>query len=81
MLSSGEEKFMPPTATHPAAAPSSQSATPPLRLANLNNTRVTVTIDPDILLACEDQAKSQMKPLQEWFQESINYSLRAYLGL
>lgn len=81
-------------ASTPAASPSviqSPATTKHLRqqaahettitLNRLNNSTVTFTPDPDILLACEDQAKSQQLSLAAWFQQTLNDALRSYLGI
>jgi hypothetical protein len=42
--------------------------------------RVTITLDTDILMAAEDQAKSCDQSFQEWCQANLNDALRSYLG-
>lgn len=67
------------TPLQPAARTSAAAAN--LSQSHLDSTHITFLVDPDILLACEDQARSQRIPLQEWFQQTINDSLRGMLGI
>lgn len=67
------------TTLTPAARTTAAAAT--ISQSHLDSTRITFLVDPDILLACEDQARSQRIPLQEWFQQTINDSLRGMLGI
>jgi uncharacterized protein (DUF4415 family) len=52
----------------------------PIHLQPLDKTQVTINIDPDIVLACEDQARSMGVTLQAWYQQTINDALRSYIG-
>lgn len=42
---------------------------------------VQFVLDQDILLACEDQARSQGLDFSAWLQQTGNDALRAYLGV
>ena len=52
----------------------------PARPCHLD-TPVSFRLDSDIRLACEDQAQAQGIPWQDWLQQTMNDSLRAYLGI
>lgn len=67
-----------PTAS---ANPHTHHAPPATRQsARYLDSPVSFRLDPDLRLACEDQAQAAGHPFEEWLQQTINDSLRAYLG-
>lgn len=59
--------------------PSHQQAS--LVAEHRDNVIVTFRLNPDMVGACEDQARSQGIPFAEWLQQTANDALRAYLGI
>lgn len=42
---------------------------------------VSFRLDPDIRLACEDQAQAQGMGFDQWLEQTVNDALRGYLGI
>jgi hypothetical protein len=66
------------TVDHPTRYEPSTVAT---RQSLSDRAKVTITIDPDMILAAEDQARSMGVPFKEWCQQILNDALRTYLGI
>jgi hypothetical protein len=43
--------------------------------------RFTITLDPDIVLACQDRAQAFNMTLEEWVQQAAAEGLRMQLGI
>jgi hypothetical protein len=43
--------------------------------------RVTITVDSDLLPACQDQAQAMAVSFEEWVQRAANDGLRQMLGV
>lgn len=69
-----------PPAPSPSPSPTPRLPASSVTLAGLD-CRVTFTLNRDLVLAVEDQARNMGKPLNEYLQEMLNESVACYLGL
>lgn len=72
----------PSSIIHADRAPTRYQAPDPQLRHTLESSRtVTFTIDEDMILAAQDQARSMGMGFNEWCQTALNDSLRIYLGV